>query len=74
MKATGVPIDAVGVPSHLKADLPAPVKELQNSVHAMAKMNLQGVCDGDGRGGSQVPGTVHERDAVVAKVYLDTLR
>ncbi|MGH9617926.1 MAG: endo-1,4-beta-xylanase [Acidobacteriaceae bacterium] len=73
MTATGVPIDAVGVQSHIKADLPAPGKELQKFVRELAKLNMQvfvtelDVADG------KIPGTVQDRDAAVAKVYRDYL-
>ena len=73
MKASGVPIDAVGVQSHLKADLAPPGKELQSFVREMAKMNLQvfvtelDVADG------KISSTVPDRDAAVAKVYREYL-
>jgi endo-1,4-beta-xylanase len=73
MKATGVPIDAVGVQSHLKADLAPPGKELQNFVREMAKMNLQVFVTELDVVDRKVPGTVRDRDAVVAKVYRDYL-
>jgi endo-1,4-beta-xylanase len=73
MKATGVPIDAVGVQSHLKADLAPPGKELQVFVREMAKMNLQVFVTELDVADRKVPGTVRERDAVVAKVYRDYL-
>lgn len=73
MKATGVPIDAVGVQSHLKADLAPPGKELQSFVREMAKMNLQVFVTELDVADRKVPGTVRERDAVVAKVYRDYL-
>jgi endo-1,4-beta-xylanase len=73
MKATGVPIDAVGVQSHLKADLAPPGQELQSFVREMAKMNLQVFVTELDVADRKVPGTVRERDAVVAKVYLDYL-
>jgi endo-1,4-beta-xylanase len=73
MKATGVPIDAVGVQSHLKADLAPPGKELQEFVREMAKMNLQVFVTELDVADRKVPGTARERDAVVAKVYRDYL-
>lgn len=73
MKASGVPIDAVGVQSHLKADLPPPGRELQKFVREMAKLNLQVFVTELDVADRKVPGMVHDRDAVVAKVYRDYL-
>ncbi|MHB1958462.1 MAG: endo-1,4-beta-xylanase [Acidobacteriaceae bacterium] len=73
MRASGVPIDAVGVQSHLKADLAPPGKELQSFVREMAKLNLQVFVTELDVADRKVSGTVHERDAVVAKVYRDYL-
>ncbi|MGO8719088.1 MAG: endo-1,4-beta-xylanase [Acidobacteriaceae bacterium] len=73
MKAGGVPLDAVGVQSHLDADGPPPGRELQNFVREMAKLDLQVFVTEMDVDDGKIPGTVQERDKVVAKVYRDYL-
>jgi endo-1,4-beta-xylanase len=73
MKADGVPLDAVGVQSHLDGDVPPPGRELQNFVREMAKLNLQVFVTELDVNDGKIPGTIQDRDAAVAKVYRDYL-
>lgn len=73
MKATGVPIDAVGVQSHIKADVPPPGRELQNFVREMAKLDLQVFVTELDVNDGKVRGSIQDRDAAVAKVYREYL-
>jgi endo-1,4-beta-xylanase len=73
MKARGVPLDAVGVQSHLDASLAPPGFALQKFVREMAKLNLQVFVTELDVNDNKVPGTITDRDASVAKVYRDYL-
>lgn len=73
LKARGVPLDAVGVQSHLSATGPLPGVGLQRFVRELAAMGLQVFVtemDVNDRG---VNGSVEERDAAVARVYREYL-
>lgn len=73
MKANGVPLDAIGVQSHIDGDVPPPGRELQKFVREMAKLNLQVFVTELDVNDSKVPGAIADRDAVLAKVYRDYL-
>src|SRR6185437_12322245 len=73
MKANRVPLDAVGIQSHIDGNVPAPRRELQKFVREMAKLNLQVFVTELDVNDQKVPGTVAERDAAVAKLYRDYL-
>lgn len=73
MKADGVPLDAVGVQSHLDGDVPPPGRKLQNFVRELAKLDLQVFVTELDVNDGKIPGTIRDRDAAVAKVYRDYL-
>ena len=73
LKARGVPIDAVGVQSHLRADNPKAGAGLQSFIREVGAMGLEVYItemDVSCRG---VEGGIAERDAVVSGVYRDYL-
>lgn len=73
MKSRGVPLDAVGIQSHIEGNVPAPGAELRAFVREMAKLNLQVFITELDVNDQKVPGTIAERDAAVAKIYRDYL-
>ena len=73
MKKRGVPIDAVGVQSHLDASSGLPGDGLQKFVRELHKMGLQVFVTEMDVNDRKLAGTVAERDAAVAKVYRDYL-
>jgi endo-1,4-beta-xylanase len=73
MKKRGVPIDAVGVQSHLDATGAVPGEGLKKFVRELHKMGLQVFVTEMDVNDRKLAGTVAERDAAVAKVYRDYL-
>ncbi len=71
MKKRGVPIDAVGVQSHLKADNPAPGKGLRDFVRELRRMDLQVFITELDVNERKLEGTEAERDAAIARIYKD---
>lgn len=69
MKASGVPIDAVGVQSHLTAGDPAPGAGLREFVREVRQMNLQVFVTEMDVNERKLQGSMAERDAAVAAVY-----
>lgn len=72
MQARGVPIDAVGVQSHLAVG-DAPGEGLQHFVRELRAMGLQVFITEMDVNDRKIDGTVAERDAAVARVYHDYL-
>ncbi|MGC2621477.1 MAG: endo-1,4-beta-xylanase [Acidobacteriaceae bacterium] len=73
MKKRGVPIDAVGVQSHLDATSEMPGAGLKKFVGELHKMGLQVFVTEMDVNDRKLAGTVAERDAAVARVYRDYL-
>lgn len=71
MKKRDVPIDAVGVQSHLSASSPLPAAGLREFVRELARMKLQMFVTEMDVNERKVEGPVAERDAAVARVYRD---
>ena len=71
MKAQGVPIDAVGVQSHLTAGDPAPGAGLREFVRELRRMNLQVFVTEMDVNEHKLEGSEAQRDAAVAQVYKD---
>jgi endo-1,4-beta-xylanase len=71
MKARNVPIDAVGVQSHLVAVDPMPGAGLQEFIRELRRMGLQVFVTELDVNEHRLTGSVAERDAGVAKVYRD---
>ena len=71
MKKRGVPIDAVGVQSHLSASDPLPGAGLREFVRELGRMKLQVFVTELDVNERKVEGSVAERDAAVARVYKD---
>jgi endo-1,4-beta-xylanase len=71
MKNRGVPIDAVGVQSHLKAENPAPGKGLKDFVRELRAMGLQVFITEMDVNEKELQGPDQERDAAVARIYKD---
>jgi endo-1,4-beta-xylanase len=71
MKARGVPIDAVGVQSHLSATDPMPGAGLQEFVRELHGMGLQVFVTELDINERKLEGTVAERDAAIARFYKD---
>jgi endo-1,4-beta-xylanase len=72
LKARGVPVDAVGVQSHLGTG-DTPGAGLQNFVRELRQMGLQVFVTELDVNDRRIQGPVEERDAAVAKVYRDYL-
>jgi endo-1,4-beta-xylanase len=70
-KARRVPIDAVGVQSHLSATDPLPDEGLHTFVREMRSMNMQVFITELDVNESKLKGSIGERDAAVAKIYGD---
>lgn len=73
MQARGVPIDAVGVQSHLSAGDPMPGDGLLHFVRELGAMNLQVFITEMDINDRKLPESVPERDAAVAKIYREYL-
>ena len=71
MKKRGVPIDAVGVQSHLKAENPVPANGLRDFVRQMSRMELQVFITELDVNERKLSGTDADGDAVVARIYKD---
>jgi len=71
LKARGVPIDAVGVQSHLSATDPVPGTGLRNFVRELGQMGLQVFVTELDVNERKLEGTVQQRDAAIAHVYRD---
>jgi endo-1,4-beta-xylanase len=74
MKAHGVPIDAVGVQSHLDAAAGMPGAGLQTFVRELGRMGLQVFVTEMDVNDRKLAGSVAERDAAVGRIYHDYLR
>ena len=70
-KARGVPIDAIGVQSHLSAADPLPGEGLRSFVREMRHMDMQVFVTEMDVNESKLQGSTEERDAAVAKIYGD---
>ncbi|MBB6142371.1 endo-1,4-beta-xylanase [Silvibacterium bohemicum] len=71
MKDRGVPIDAVGVQSHLTVTDPAPGAGLQEFVRELRRMGLQVFVTELDINERKLEGSIAERDAAIAKLYKD---
>jgi endo-1,4-beta-xylanase len=71
LKARGVPIDAVGVQSHLSASDPVPGTGLRDFVRELGQMGLQVFVTELDVNERKIEGTMQERDAAIAHVYRD---
>jgi len=71
MKKRGVPVDAVGVQSHLSASSPLPGAGLREFVRELGRMRLQVFVTELDVNERKVEGSVAQRDAAVARVYRD---
>jgi endo-1,4-beta-xylanase len=71
MKKRGVPIDAVGVQSHLGATDPAPGNGLRDFVRELRRMGLQVFITELDVNEKKLAGSEAERDAAIARVYKD---
>jgi endo-1,4-beta-xylanase len=69
LKARGVPIDAVGVQSHLSATDPPPGAGLQEFVRELGAMGLQVFVTELDINEQKLEGSVAERDAAIARLY-----
>lgn len=70
-KARGVPIDAVGVQSHLAATDPPPGTGLRDFVRELRRMNIQVFVTELDVNESKLQGSIDQRDAAIAKIYRD---
>lgn len=68
-KARDVPIDAVGVQSHLSATDPLPGSGLRDFVREMNRMNMQVFVTELDVNESKLEGSIEERDKTIAKIY-----
>jgi endo-1,4-beta-xylanase len=73
LRARGVPIDAVGVQSHLTAGDPMPGSGLIHFVRELRSMGLEVFITEMDVNDRNLPEAVEARDAAVAKVYRDYL-
>jgi endo-1,4-beta-xylanase len=73
MKARGVPLDAVGVQSHLTANQQQPGAGLRGFVQECGRMGLQVFVTELDVNDRLLPAAVAERDAAVAQLYRDYL-
>ncbi|MBV8115181.1 MAG: endo-1,4-beta-xylanase [Silvibacterium sp.] len=71
MKKRGVPIDAVGVQSHLKTQNPAPGKGLRDFVRELRQMGLRVFVTELDVDEKKLEGSESERDAAIARIYRD---
>ncbi|HZU09031.1 MAG TPA: endo-1,4-beta-xylanase [Pseudacidobacterium sp.] len=74
LKKRNVPIDAVGVQSHLTAGDPTPGAGLRDFVRKLRSMDMQVFITELDVSDHKIQGTIAERDAAVAKLYGDYLR
>ena len=70
-KARGIPIDAVGVQSHLSATDPVPGSDLRDFVRELRSMNIQVFITEMDINEHKLDGSVEERDAAIARIYKD---
>ncbi len=70
-KARGIPIDAVGVQSHLSATDPVPGSGLRDFVRELRSMNIQVFITEMDINEHKLDGSVEERDAAIARIYKD---
>ncbi len=68
-KKRGVPIDAIGVQSHLSATGPLPGRGLRDFVRELRRMNLQVFVTELDVNEQKLEGSEQECDAIVAKIY-----
>jgi endo-1,4-beta-xylanase len=68
-RARGVPIDAVGVQSHLSATDPLPGSGLRDFLRELHRMNLQVFVTELDVNDSKLEGSIEERDKTIAKIY-----
>lgn len=71
MKKRGVPIDAVGVQSHLKTQNPAPGKGLRDFVRELRHMGLRVFVTELDVNEKMLEGSDSEGDAAIARIYRD---
>ena len=71
--ARGVPLDAVGIQSHLTAGDPMPGEGLVHFVRELAEMRLQVFITEMDINDRKLPEEVADRDAAIAKIYRDYL-
>ncbi|HTW47313.1 MAG TPA: endo-1,4-beta-xylanase [Acidobacteriaceae bacterium] len=71
MQKRDVPIDAVGVQSHLKAENPLPGKGLREFVRELRSMDLQVFVTELDVNEKKLEGSEAERDAAIARIYKD---
>ena len=71
--ARGVPLDAVGIQSHLTAADPMPGEGLIHFVRELAQMRLQVFITEMDINDRKLPEAVADRDAAIAKIYRDYL-
>ena len=74
LKAQGVPIDAVGVQSHLGITDAVPGEGLRNFISELRKMGLQVFVTELDVNDKKLEGSIPERDAAVAGMYRDYLK
>lgn len=70
-QARGVPIDAIGVQSHLAATAPLPGRGLREFVRELRHMNLRVFVTEMDVNESKLEGSVEERDRAIGKIYRD---
>lgn len=70
-KKRGVPIDAVGVQSHLSATNPLPGQGLRSFVRELRRMNLQVFVTEMDVNERKLEGSEQERDLAIATIYRD---
>ena len=71
MKKRGVPIDAVGVQSHLKTQNPMPGKGLRDFVRELRRMDLRVFVTELDVDEKKLEGSDAERDTAIARIYRD---
>lgn len=71
MKKRGVPIDAVGVQSHLRTENPAPGEGLRDFVRELRQTGLQVFITELDLNERKLEGAEAERDAAIARIYKD---
>jgi endo-1,4-beta-xylanase len=73
LKARNIPIHAVGIQSHLKADGPQAGVGLETFIRELKKMDLEVYVTEMDVNTKNIPGGLEAQDAAVAKVYRDYL-
>jgi endo-1,4-beta-xylanase len=71
LRARGVPIDAVGVQSHLNTGDPAPGAGLRDFVRELRRIGLQVFVTEMDVNERKLEGSVAERDAAIGRIYKD---